>query len=107
MASPGVSTASKRSRRVSISRDTQSGPRYCEPYRLVLAVSYNRLSKFSWGHGFYKMNSHLIERYRKCHTAAEVQAEQEAIQAEMEDEARERKARKGTSRMTLVVGQHG
>lgn len=53
------------------------------------------------------MNSHLIERYRKCHTAAEVQAEQEAIQAEMEDEARERKARKGTSRMTLVVGQHG
>jgi pre-rRNA-processing protein TSR3 len=43
------------------------------------------------------MNSHLIERYRKCHTAEEVQAEQEAIQAEMEEEARERKARKGKS----------
>jgi len=54
-----------------------------------------RLSKFSWGHGFYKMNSHLIERYRKCYTADEIQAEQEKIQAEMEEEAKERKARKG------------
>jgi pre-rRNA-processing protein TSR3 len=53
------------------------------------------LAKFSWGHGFYKMNSHLIERYRKCHTSEEIQAEQEKIQAEMEEESRQRKAAKG------------
>ena len=40
------------------------------------------------------MNSHLIERYRKCHTSEEVLAEQEKIQAEMETEAAERKAKK-------------
>ncbi|WVR03820.1 hypothetical protein IAU60_000816 [Kwoniella sp. DSM 27419] len=44
------------------------------------------LSKFSWGHSFYKLNGHLIERYRTCHTAEEVTAMQELIQQERAEE---------------------
>ncbi|AFR97755.2 pre-rRNA-processing protein TSR3 [Cryptococcus neoformans] len=49
------------------------------------------LSKFSWGHSFYKLNSHLIERYRTCKDADEVKAMQEDIQREMEEERVERR----------------
>ncbi|KAL7419573.1 ribosome biogenesis protein tsr3 [Cryptotrichosporon argae] len=44
------------------------------------------LAKFTWGHAFYKMNGHLIERYRTCHTHEEVDAMQETIQRELQDE---------------------
>ncbi|ODN97464.1 pre-rRNA-processing protein TSR3 [Cryptococcus wingfieldii CBS 7118] len=49
------------------------------------------LSKFSWGHSFYKLNSHLIERYTSCKDADEVNAMQAEIQREMEEEKEERK----------------
>ncbi|KAL0252343.1 hypothetical protein I308_101732 [Cryptococcus tetragattii IND107] len=49
------------------------------------------LSKFAWGHSFYKLNSHLIERYRTCKDADEVKAMQESIQREMEEERVERR----------------
>ncbi|ODN76659.1 hypothetical protein L202_05303 [Cryptococcus amylolentus CBS 6039] len=49
------------------------------------------LSKFSWGHSFYKLNAHLIERYTSCKDADEVNAMQAEIQREMEEEKEERK----------------
>ncbi|EAL21947.1 hypothetical protein CNBC0870 [Cryptococcus deneoformans B-3501A] len=49
------------------------------------------LAKFSWGHSFYKLNSHLIERYRTCKDADEIKAMQESIQREMEEERVERR----------------
>ncbi|WWC60315.1 uncharacterized protein I303_102886 [Kwoniella dejecticola CBS 10117] len=52
------------------------------------------LSKFAWGHSFYKLNGHLIERYRTCHTSEEVQAMAELIQQEMNDEREQRQAEK-------------
>ncbi|WVQ79126.1 hypothetical protein IAT38_001221 [Cryptococcus sp. DSM 104549] len=52
------------------------------------------LAKFSWGHSFYKLNSHLIERYRTCKTADDMTAMQELIQQEMEEEQAERKRQK-------------
>ncbi|WWD16512.1 hypothetical protein CI109_100939 [Kwoniella shandongensis] len=52
------------------------------------------LSKFSWGHSFYKLNSHLIERYRTCSTAEDITAMQELIQKEMEEEQEERRKEK-------------
>jgi pre-rRNA-processing protein TSR3 len=53
------------------------------------------LSKFTWGHSFYKMNGHLIQRYRTCHTHEEVMAMQERIQLEMEQAQTAAKAEKG------------
>ncbi|WWC87887.1 uncharacterized protein L201_002785 [Kwoniella dendrophila CBS 6074] len=52
------------------------------------------LSKFAWGHSFYKLNGHLIERYRTCHTSEEVQAMAELIQKEMADEREQRQLEK-------------
>ncbi|KAK8861577.1 hypothetical protein IAR55_002399 [Kwoniella newhampshirensis] len=52
------------------------------------------LSKFSWGHSFYKLNSHLIERYRTCSTSEDITAMQETIQKEMEEEQEERRKEK-------------
>ena len=37
------------------------------------------------------MNSHLILRYRQCHSAEEVEAMQETIQQEMEEASLRRK----------------
>ncbi|TXT12870.1 hypothetical protein VHUM_01271 [Vanrija humicola] len=53
------------------------------------------LAKFSWGHAFYKMNGALIERYRTCHTHEEVDAMQELIQQERQEEYDRAKAEKG------------
>lgn len=53
-----------------------------------------RLSKFSWGHAFIKMNGHLIERYRTCNTHEEVAEMQERIQREMQEEHDRQKAEK-------------
>ncbi|WVW80145.1 hypothetical protein I302_102120 [Kwoniella bestiolae CBS 10118] len=52
------------------------------------------LSKFSWGHSFYKLNGHLIERYRTCHTAEDIQTMAELIQQEMADEREQRQLEK-------------
>ncbi|WVQ93422.1 hypothetical protein IAU59_000493 [Kwoniella sp. CBS 9459] len=52
------------------------------------------LSKFSWGHSFYKLNGHLIERYRTCKTAEDITAMQELIQREIADERAERQREK-------------
>ncbi|OCF31702.1 pre-rRNA-processing protein TSR3 [Kwoniella heveanensis CBS 569] len=52
------------------------------------------LSKFSWGHSFYKLNGHLIERYRTCKTAEDITAMQELIQQEIADERAERQREK-------------
>lgn len=53
------------------------------------------LSKFSWGHSFWKMNGHLIERYRTCHTHEEVSEMAERIQRELQEEHERQKAEKG------------
>jgi len=53
------------------------------------------LSKFSWGHAFYKMNGHLIERYRTCHTHEEVAAMQATIERELQEEFDRQKEEKG------------
>jgi len=50
------------------------------------------MSKFAWGDSFWKLNSSLIERYLTCTTAEDIEAMQERIQEELEQEARERKA---------------
>ncbi|WVO13277.1 hypothetical protein L204_100890 [Cryptococcus depauperatus] len=52
------------------------------------------LSKFSWGHSFYKLNAHLIERYRTCTDADDMQVMQETIQKETEEARAERKRQK-------------
>jgi pre-rRNA-processing protein TSR3 len=43
-----------------------------------------RLSKFTWGHSFYKLNAEFIEKYRTCKTSEDVIQMQERIQDEME-----------------------
>ncbi|CAD6585470.1 MAG: ribosome bioproteinsis protein tsr3 [Tremellales sp. Tagirdzhanova-0007] len=52
------------------------------------------LSKFSWGHAFFKVNGDLIKRYRMCHTHEEVMDMQELIQKEMVEDRAKRKAEK-------------
>jgi pre-rRNA-processing protein TSR3 len=53
------------------------------------------LSKFSWGHAFYKMNGHLIERYRTCNTHEDVTAMQATIEREMQEAHDKQKEEKG------------
>lgn len=53
------------------------------------------LAKFSWGHAFYKMNGRLIERYRTCWTNEEVDAMQDLIQKEMQEQYDRDRAEKG------------
>jgi pre-rRNA-processing protein TSR3 len=50
------------------------------------------MSKFSWGDSFWKLNKPLIERYMTCTTSEDIEAMQERIQEDLEQEARERKA---------------
>ncbi|KAG9125440.1 ribosome biogenesis protein tsr3 [Ceratobasidium sp. 392] len=50
------------------------------------------LSKFSWGHSFWKVNGGLIKRYQACADAAEVGAVQKVIIAELEDDYARRRA---------------
>jgi ribosome biogenesis protein Tsr3 len=50
------------------------------------------MSKFSWGDSFWKLNKPLIERYMTCKTSEDIEAMQERIQEDLEQEARERKA---------------
>lgn len=57
------------------------------------------------------MNGPLIERYRTCHTHEEVEAMQELIQQERQDEYDRAKAEKGGFRSRKVMlttsGQRG
>ncbi|BEI85302.1 hypothetical protein CcaverHIS002_0507030 [Cutaneotrichosporon cavernicola] len=52
------------------------------------------LAKFTWGHAFFKMNGHLIARYRTCKTHEEVAEMQETIQRELQEEHDRQKAEK-------------
>ncbi|WRT65702.1 uncharacterized protein IL334_002648 [Kwoniella shivajii] len=52
------------------------------------------LSKFSWGHSFYKLNGQFIERYITCDTAEDIIAMQELIQQEIADEKAQRQHEK-------------
>jgi pre-rRNA-processing protein TSR3 len=52
------------------------------------------LAKFAWGHAFFKMNGHLIARYRTCNTHEEVDAMQKKIQDELQEEHDRQKAEK-------------
>ena len=63
--------------------------------RLLRLIGAIRLSKFKWGHAFWKMNGEYIKRYRTCNTAEEVMAMQDLIQKEMVDDRIQRKARQG------------
>ncbi|KAK4046989.1 ribosome biogenesis protein tsr3 [Microbotryomycetes sp. JL201] len=49
------------------------------------------LSKFSWGHSFWKMNGPIIERYRTCTDADSVLAMQEQMMLELDQEQEERR----------------
>ncbi|KAI9066063.1 DUF367-domain-containing protein [Trametes sanguinea] len=42
------------------------------------------LSGFGWGHSFYEVNKHLLEKYKTCENAEAVSAMQEEILAELE-----------------------
>ncbi|KAG9098965.1 ribosome biogenesis protein tsr3 [Ceratobasidium sp. 370] len=50
------------------------------------------LGKFSWGHSFWKVNGGLIKRYQTCADAAEVEAMQKVIIAELENDYTKRRA---------------
>ena len=67
------------------------------PHDHIAPEAYPRfsLSKFSWGHAFFKVNGDLIKRYRMCHTHEEVMDMQELIQREMVEDRAKRKAEKG------------
>ncbi|KAF8518379.1 hypothetical protein BU17DRAFT_76139 [Hysterangium stoloniferum] len=63
------------------------------------------LEKFSWGHSFWEVNQHLIERYRACDTAAEVSQMQERVisEAQADYEESRRKAREDDDGDLLVA----
>lgn len=44
------------------------------------------MEKFSWGGSFYSLNGTLIDRYRTCNTAKEVQDVQEEIIRQSNDQ---------------------
>ena len=64
---------------------------------LLTLIGAIRLSKFKWGHAFWKMNGEYIKRYRMCDTAEEMMAMQDLFQKEMVDDRIQRKARQGES----------
>ncbi|BGP55367.1 hypothetical protein JCM8202_004707 [Rhodotorula sphaerocarpa] len=49
------------------------------------------MSKFSWGHSFWKVNGTIIERYKTCSTPESVLAMQEVMMKELEVEQAENK----------------
>ncbi|KAB5591127.1 Ribosome biogenesis protein tsr3 [Ceratobasidium theobromae] len=50
------------------------------------------LDKFSWGHAFWNVNGGMLKRYKECADAAQVQAVQNDIVAELEADYRARRA---------------
>ncbi|KAG8682236.1 ribosome biogenesis protein tsr3, partial [Ceratobasidium sp. 394] len=61
------------------------------------------LGKFSWGHSFWKVNGGLIKRYQACTDAAEVEAVQKVIIAELEDDYAKRRAKEPAEDGDLLV----
>ncbi|KAF8609788.1 DUF367-domain-containing protein [Ceratobasidium sp. AG-I] len=61
------------------------------------------LSKFSWGHSFWKVNSALIKRYQACADAAEVELVQKSIVAELKEDYAKRRAEEPTEDGDLLV----
>lgn len=61
------------------------------------------LSKFSWGHSFWKVNGGFIKQYQACADAAEVQAVQKAIMAELEADYERRRAEEPQDNDDLLV----
>ncbi|QRW19530.1 hypothetical protein RhiXN_00936 [Rhizoctonia solani] len=61
------------------------------------------LSKFSWGHSFWKVNGGLLKRYQVCKDAAEVQAVQKLIVAELEEDYERRRAEGQAENDDLLV----
>ncbi|KAG9006968.1 ribosome biogenesis protein tsr3 [Tulasnella sp. JGI-2019a] len=53
------------------------------------------LEKFSWGHAFWEVNKNLIDQYRTCSTAEEVQDMQENVIAGIEKDRVDIKNMKG------------
>ncbi|KAI0087449.1 hypothetical protein BDY19DRAFT_955841 [Irpex rosettiformis] len=47
------------------------------------------LSCFGWGHSFWEVNRHLIEKYRTCHSAIEITEMQEKILVDLETSYRQ------------------
>ncbi|CDO73853.1 hypothetical protein BN946_scf185016.g10 [Trametes cinnabarina] len=61
------------------------------------------LSGFGWGHSFYEVNKHLLEKYKTCADADAVSAMQEEILAELEKSYGE--SRRTTSTSDDVDGE--
>ncbi|CEL58184.1 Ribosome biogenesis protein tsr3 OS=Schizosaccharomyces pombe (strain 972 / ATCC 24843) GN=tsr3 PE=3 SV=1 [Rhizoctonia solani AG-1 IB] len=61
------------------------------------------LSKFSWGHSFWKVNGGLIKRYQACKDAAEVQAVQKVIVNELEEDYEKRRTEAQSEHGDLLV----
>ncbi|CAE6437303.1 unnamed protein product, partial [Rhizoctonia solani] len=61
------------------------------------------LSKFSWGHSFWKVNGGLLRRYQECKDAAEIQAVQDVIVAELEADYEKRRTEALTEDDDLLV----
>ncbi|SAM00287.1 hypothetical protein [Absidia glauca] len=55
------------------------------------------MSKFKWGHAFYKVNAGLLNRYAKCKDSTEVVAVQNEYLASLEEDER-RKDKDGSNR---------
>ncbi|KAI0773179.1 hypothetical protein BD413DRAFT_656578 [Trametes elegans] len=61
------------------------------------------LSGFGWGHSFYEVNQHLIDKYKTCESAEAVSAMQEEILAELERSYDE--SRRATGEFTTMFVQ--
>ncbi|CAE6431802.1 unnamed protein product [Rhizoctonia solani] len=61
------------------------------------------LSKFSWGHSFWKVNGGMLKRYQECKDAEEIQAVQNVIVAELEADYEKRRAEALTEDDDLLV----
>ncbi|KZT54861.1 DUF367-domain-containing protein [Calocera cornea HHB12733] len=67
------------------------------------AYAETLMSKFTWGHSFWTVNKRLIERYRTCTTAQDMEEMQQKIMAEIEAEYVERREAKNADDDLLVA----
>ncbi|KAJ1310958.1 hypothetical protein OPQ81_009469 [Rhizoctonia solani] len=61
------------------------------------------LSKFSWGHSFWKVNGGMLKRYQECKDAAEIETVQKAIVAELEADYERRHTEEAVDDDDLLV----
>ncbi|KAG8691638.1 ribosome biogenesis protein tsr3 [Ceratobasidium sp. 423] len=61
------------------------------------------LSKFSWGHSFWKVNGGMLKRYQECKDAAEIEAVQKVIVAELEADYEKKRTEASADDDLLVV----